>query len=101
LVIVDHRGRAIFCNNVADGEKAEMMDGPMEPGRGRWLISLPSSGSEADLARALPAHLRSCHITPLKLDGDLRGAALVFPDDDGTETPRPFRTGPVRKFRER
>ncbi|TIP87011.1 MAG: sigma-54-dependent Fis family transcriptional regulator [Mesorhizobium sp.] len=79
LVIVDHRGRAIFCNNVPDGEATEMMDGPMEPGRGRWLMNLPSSGSEADLAKALPAHLRSCHITPLKLDGDLRGAALVFP----------------------
>lgn len=79
LVIVDHRGRAIFCNNVPDGETTEMMDGPMEPGRGRWLMNLPSSGSDADLARALPAHLRSCHITPLKLDGDLRGAALVFP----------------------
>jgi sigma-54 dependent transcriptional regulator, acetoin dehydrogenase operon transcriptional activator AcoR len=79
LVIVDHRGRAIFCNNVPDGETSEMMDGPMEPGRGRWLMNLPSSGDEADLARALPAHLRSCHITPLKLDGDLRGAALVFP----------------------
>jgi transcriptional regulator of acetoin/glycerol metabolism len=79
LVIVDHRGRAIFCNNVPDGETTEMMDGPMEPGRGRWLMNLPSSGDEGDLARALPAHLRSCHITPLKLDGDLRGAALVFP----------------------
>lgn len=79
LVIVDHRGRAIFCNNVPDGETTEMMDGPMEPGRGRWLMNLPSSGSDADLIRALPAHLRSCHITPLKLDGDLRGAALVFP----------------------
>ncbi|TIY00872.1 MAG: sigma-54 factor interaction domain-containing protein, partial [Mesorhizobium sp.] len=68
-----------FCNNVPDGETTEMMDGPMEPGRGRWLMNLPSSGSDADLIRALPAHLRSCHITPLKLDGDLRGAALVFP----------------------
>jgi transcriptional regulator with PAS, ATPase and Fis domain len=56
-----------------------MMNGAMEPGRGRWLMNLPSSGTDADIARALPAHLRSCHITPLKLDGDLRGAALVFP----------------------
>ena len=84
LVIVDHRGRAIFCNNVPDGETTEMMDGPMEPGRGRWLMNLPSSGSDADLAKALPAHLRSCHITPLKLDGDLRGAALVFPSGAGS-----------------
>ncbi|QND66179.1 sigma-54-dependent Fis family transcriptional regulator [Mesorhizobium loti] len=79
LVIVDHRGRAIFCNNVPNGDTTEMMDGPMEPGRGRWLMNLPASGSDADLANALPAHLRSCHVTPLKLDGDLRGAALVFP----------------------
>jgi transcriptional regulator of acetoin/glycerol metabolism len=79
LVIVDHRGRAIFCNNVPDGETTDMTDGPMEPGRGRWLLNLPSSGSEADLAKALPPHLRSCHITPLKLDGSLGGAALVFP----------------------
>lgn len=79
LVIVDHRGRAIFCNNVPNGDTTEMMDGPMEPGRGRWLMNLPASGSDTDLANALPAHLRSCHVTPLKLDGDLRGAALVFP----------------------
>ncbi|WP_192384404.1 sigma-54-dependent Fis family transcriptional regulator [Mesorhizobium silamurunense] len=79
LVILDRRGRAIFRNNVPDGEASEMADGPAEAGRGRWLMNLPSSGSEADIARALPAHLRSCHITPLKLDGDLRGAALVFP----------------------
>lgn len=79
LVIVDHRGRAIFCNNVPNGDTTEMMDGPMEPGRGRWLMNLPASGSDADLVNALPAHLRSCHVTPLKLDGDLRGAALVFP----------------------
>lgn len=79
LVILDHRGRAIFRNNVPDGEAAQMADGRIESGRGRWLMNLPSSGSEADIARALPAHLRACHITPLKLDGDLRGAALVFP----------------------
>ncbi|UCI28590.1 sigma-54-dependent Fis family transcriptional regulator [Mesorhizobium sp. B2-8-5] len=79
LVIVDHRGRAIFCNNVPNGDTAEMTDGPMEPGRGRWLMNLPASGSDNDLAKALPAHLRSCHITPLKLDGNLSGAALVFP----------------------
>jgi transcriptional regulator of acetoin/glycerol metabolism len=79
LVIVDHRGRAIFCNNVPDGESTDMTDGPIEPGRGRWLLNLPSSGSDADLAKALPPHLRSCHITPLKLDGSLGGAALVFP----------------------
>ncbi|MET2831535.1 sigma-54-dependent Fis family transcriptional regulator [Mesorhizobium shangrilense] len=79
LVIVDHRGRAIFCNNVPNGDTTEMMDGPMEPGRGRWLMNLPASGSDTDLVNALPAHLRSCHVTPLKLDGDLRGAALVFP----------------------
>ncbi|MFI0844174.1 sigma-54-dependent Fis family transcriptional regulator [Mesorhizobium sp. IMUNJ 23232] len=86
LVIVDHRGRAIFCNNVPDGETTDMMDGPMEPGRGRWLLNLPSSGSEADLAKALPPHLRSCHITPLKLDGSLGGAALVFPSGPATVT---------------
>ncbi|RWD59354.1 MAG: sigma-54-dependent Fis family transcriptional regulator [Mesorhizobium sp.] len=79
LVIVDHRGRAIFCNNVPNGETTEMKNGPIEPGRGRWLMNLPASGSDSDLAKALPAHLRSCHITPLKLDGNLSGAALVFP----------------------
>lgn len=79
LVIVDHRGRAIFCNNVPNGETTETTDGPLGPNRGRWLMNLPISGSEGDLAKALPAHLRSCHVTPLKLDGNLSGAALVFP----------------------
>ncbi|RFB80526.1 sigma-54-dependent Fis family transcriptional regulator [Methylovirgula sp. 4M-Z18] len=79
LVILDHRGRAIYRNNVPGGEVPAMINDPTEASHGRWPINLPSSGSEADIARALPAHLRSCHITPLKLDGDLRGAALVFP----------------------
>ena len=79
LVIIDHRGRAVYRNNLPDGEAPEMINGSIETGRGRWLMNLPSSGSEVDIAKALPAHLRSCHITPLKLDGDLRGAALVFP----------------------
>ncbi|MBZ9814586.1 sigma-54-dependent Fis family transcriptional regulator [Mesorhizobium sp. CA7] len=87
LVIVDHRGRAIYRNNLPDGEAAEMTSGPIDAGRGRWLMNLPSSGSEADIARALPAHLRSCHITPLKLDGDLRGAALVFPSAPTVPSP--------------
>lgn len=79
LVIVDHRGRAIFCNNVPNGETTEIADSPLEPSRGRWLMNLPTTWCESDLAKVLPAHLRSCHVTPLKLDGNLSGAALVFP----------------------
>jgi sigma-54 dependent transcriptional regulator, acetoin dehydrogenase operon transcriptional activator AcoR len=79
LVIVDHRGRAIYSNNLPAGEAVERINGLMEPGRSGRLLELPEAGLTADFTAALPAHLRSCYITPLKLDGDLRGAALVFP----------------------
>ncbi|MDQ6435870.1 sigma-54-dependent Fis family transcriptional regulator [Mesorhizobium sp. LHD-90] len=83
LVIVDHRGRAIFSNNLPEGDP-DRAETPVEPGR--WLLNLPAPGSEADIARALPPHLRSCHVTPLKLDGSLGGAALVFPSAPAAPT---------------
>ncbi len=92
LVIVDHRGRAIYANNLPADETGDGISGFLEPGSGRKLLDLPESGMTADFANALPAHLRSCYITPLKLDGDLRGAALVFPSSQsGASTPLPSR----------
>ncbi len=79
LVIVDHRGRAIYSKNVPAGDGAEMTDRPMEQARAPWRLNLPSSGLEEDLVKALPAHLRACQITTLELDGAPGGAAIVFP----------------------
>ncbi|TIW11652.1 MAG: sigma-54-dependent Fis family transcriptional regulator, partial [Mesorhizobium sp.] len=50
----------------------------------RFLVKLPELGSGAELGEALPASLRSCHISALEFDDGLRGAALVFPAQGST-----------------
>ncbi|OHV72692.1 sigma-54-dependent Fis family transcriptional regulator [Ensifer sp. LCM 4579] len=78
LMIVDRLGRAVYCNNVPAGAMDQFPDA-LRMGRGCRL--LPSAGPRtiADLTQALPDGLRSCHVSPLTLDGDFFGAALVFP----------------------
>ena len=80
LVIVDHRGRAIFCNNVPNGE-TDRDDGRPDGTGPRPLADEPS-GAPAPTPISPRRCRRICDPAmsrPLKLDGDLRGAALVFP----------------------
>ncbi|WP_082496644.1 sigma-54-dependent Fis family transcriptional regulator [Aminobacter sp. DSM 101952] len=78
LMIVDRRGRPIYCNNLPDYAAGNPLDDQLPQGRG-WRLQFPEADTVAALANALPQGLQACNISPLNLDGDLRGAALVFP----------------------
>lgn len=72
LMILDRRGRAVYSANVpCEVTKRFPLDG---------FTSAETRQTEFldDLTRALPAAMRGCHLSPLKLDGSLRGAALVL-----------------------
>ncbi|WP_245271711.1 sigma-54 dependent transcriptional regulator [Rhizobium sp. IBUN] len=43
-----------------------------------WSPELTGSGFLDTLATSLPETMRDCNVCPLELDGDIRGAALVF-----------------------
>lgn len=90
LMIVDRRGRAIYCNNLPDSA-GHLAREPLLPGR-VWRLQLPEADPVTALTKALPEGMRACNISPLELDGDLRGAALVFPSTRtarATAPPRP------------
>ena len=75
VMILDRRARPVYCANV-----------PREV-RGQFPLDALTEGRTADrpeaflddLTRALPVAARGCHLSPLNLDGALRGAALVLP----------------------
>ncbi|MDK1492886.1 sigma-54-dependent Fis family transcriptional regulator [Sinorhizobium sp. 7-81] len=77
LIIVDHLGRAIYCSKVPPPG----LDVFSDPAARRGRRLLPASGPRniAELTAALPDRLRACHVSPLTLEGEFRGAALVFP----------------------
>ena len=80
LMIVDRRGRPIYCNNLPEEAARELLVEPAARNpNARFLVKLPELGSGIELGEALPASLRSCHISALEFDDGLRGAALVFP----------------------
>lgn len=77
LMIVDRRGRPIYCSNLPDDADSPFHDQVLQ-GRS-WRRQFPEADTLAALASALPQGMKACNISPLDLDGDLRGAALVFP----------------------
>lgn len=76
LMILDQRRRQIFCANIPCE-----VSGLFRPPSGATRAPIPSdpTGFLDDLTRALPPEMRGCELTPLKLDGALRGAAIVLP----------------------
>lgn len=76
LMILDRRGRPVYCANIpcdvsgrfAAKACAARAPEPTDP-----------TGFLDEVTRALPPDMRGCHLTPLKLDGALRGAAVVLP----------------------
>lgn len=78
LIIVDRLGRAVYGTNLPKRIENEFLN-PLHRGRPRRLTELSEPNGIEGLIGALPDEFRSCHINPLELDGDLRGAALVFP----------------------
>ncbi|MDI9847823.1 sigma-54-dependent Fis family transcriptional regulator [Rhodoblastus sp. 17X3] len=78
LVIVDRHGRTIFTNNLPARVLSNETGGATRFERGSKVLS--TLANITALNSALPSDLRdSCHVTPLNLGGNLRGAALVFP----------------------
>lgn len=89
LVIVDRYGRTIFTNNLPARALAGEKGGAARFERGSKVLGALAKVTE--LQSALPPDLRdSCHVTPLNISGDLRGAALVFPFTAGPPGRRAF-----------
>lgn len=82
LMIIDRHGRAVYSNNVPLAEGTRFGDTIRQGARQCRLPELSNSGFLDKIATSLPEEMRSCHVRPLELDGDVRGAALVFPKAD-------------------
>ena len=76
LLILDRRARPVHCANIP-GEVTGLFPIRAHPSRAPGAEE--AKGFLDDVTRALPPDMRGCHLTPLKLDGALRGAALVLP----------------------
>ena len=78
LMIVDRHGRVIYKANlprpIEGGFLASFSGAPA-----RRLVELTGADSLQGLVSQLPQEFQTCHVNRLELDGDLRGAALVFP----------------------
>lgn len=82
VMIVDRHGRAIYSNNVPLMERKRFGDRLRQGSRSCRLPELSNSGFLDSVATALPKDMQSCHVSPLELDGAVRGAALVFPKQE-------------------
>jgi sigma-54 dependent transcriptional regulator, acetoin dehydrogenase operon transcriptional activator AcoR len=79
LVIVDRLGRATYVNNMPAGADGR---GEREPlvAYGEKILDGPLTDLTKAQGSVFPdALLRVCNFRPLRLDGEIRGAALVFP----------------------
>ncbi|OWK23155.1 hypothetical protein AJ87_41730 [Rhizobium yanglingense] len=86
VMIIDRHGRAIYSNNVPIAERTRFGD-TIRLGSGICrLPELSNSDFLDSVATALPQDMQSWHVCPLELDGDVRGAALVFPKTDDGRT---------------
>lgn len=79
VMIVDRHGRAIYSNNVPNTQRKRFGDTVRRDSGSCRLPELSGSGFLDRVVTALPLDMQSCHVCPLELDGDVRGAALVFP----------------------
>lgn len=80
LLIVDRRGRPIYCHNIPESMLRQLRNGTRaSSGAESRFARFFESGSCADLACELPSALQACHIRSLKTGDGLSGAALVFP----------------------
>ena len=86
VMIIDRHGRAIYSNNVPIAEKKRFGDTIRKGARSCRLPELSNSGFLDSVATALPPDMQSCNVCPLELDGNVRGAALVFSKSVGGRT---------------
>ena len=87
LAIIDRFGRLIFNSNC--NETVPKLGQGL--GLGAKFLDLPDGLSEEMILRALPEGLRCQDIRLLKIDGNMKGAALVFhqPSAHARPTPAP------------
>jgi transcriptional regulator of acetoin/glycerol metabolism len=76
LMILDRRSRPVYCTNIPCEVTGRF---PLKACAARVPAPADVTGFLDDVTRALPPDMRGAHLTPLKLDGALRGAALVLP----------------------
>jgi transcriptional regulator of acetoin/glycerol metabolism len=76
LMILDRQRRPVYCANIPSAITERF---PLTPCAARGPAPADATGFLDDVTRALPPDMRGAHLTPLKLDGALRGAALVLP----------------------
>ncbi|TPE49963.1 sigma-54-dependent Fis family transcriptional regulator [Amaricoccus solimangrovi] len=76
LMILDRRARPVHCANIPCEVSGRF---PLRGGPTLGPATGKAAGFLDDLTRALPPDMSGCHLTPLRLDGALRGAALVLP----------------------
>ena len=91
LVIVDRLGRATYVNNMPTPSDARGDRGALVAHGDKILDGPLTDLVKANGSTFPDALLRLCHFRPLRLDGEIRGAALVFP----CATARPSRTAPA------
>ncbi len=87
LLIVDHRGRPIYCHNVAESTLRAFRANPPTPAAERRLVRFLESGNGAELDNDAMLALQNCHFSPLQADNGMRGAALVFPTREARPSP--------------
>ncbi len=92
LVIVDRRGRATFVNNLPTVAGARTERAPLIDCGDKILDGPLTDLVKAEGSPFPDALLKACHFNPLRLDGEIRGAALVFP----CAAPRAARANPPR-----
>ena len=86
LLIIDRQGRAVYHNNVPLPEGRRFAEGLRQGSLNCWSPELTGSGFLDTVATSLPETMRNCDVCPLELDGDIRGAALVFPKNPSGRT---------------
>lgn len=76
LMILDRRSRPVYCTNIPCEFSGRF---PLRTRGAHASMQAADTDFIDDLTRALTPDMRGAHLTPLKLDGALRGAALVLP----------------------
>ncbi|MCB1353580.1 MAG: sigma-54-dependent Fis family transcriptional regulator [Rhodobacteraceae bacterium] len=92
VVLLDRYGRVVYNRNMP---KATQNAGAFA--MGQRLVDPSRVRSEAEIAAALPCFLEPRGVSFLRLDGEVRGTALII-SGDGPSTRRAERAAPARKL---
>ncbi|GAB0117815.1 sigma-54-dependent Fis family transcriptional regulator [Acidisoma sp. 7E03] len=82
VMIIDRQGRPLYMNNVSAERLGALL--PHEAGNATKaptrMRRRPEIDLLADITANLSPHFGECDLSPLRLDGDLQGVALIFPE---------------------